>query len=70
LSDRQAFLVRTRLIQLFRVFPFLDPELPEELVPLAAERGRAVATFDVLWTSLADAAKRHFDGVILGYLAV
>jgi len=68
LTDRQAFLVRTRLIQLFRVFPFLDPELPDELVPLAAERERAVATFDALWTSLAEAAKRHFDGMIAGYL--
>jgi phenylacetic acid degradation operon negative regulatory protein len=68
LTDRQAFLVRTRLIQLFRTFPFLDPELPEDLVPLAAERGRAVATFDALWASLADAAKRHFDKVIGAYL--
>jgi phenylacetic acid degradation operon negative regulatory protein len=67
LTDRQAFLVRTRLIQLFRVFPFLDPELPDDLAPLAAERERAVATFDALWTSLADGAKRYFDEVIEGY---
>jgi phenylacetic acid degradation operon negative regulatory protein len=68
LTDRQAFLVRTRLIQLFRVFPFLDPELPEELAPLTAERGRAVATFDGVWMSLDGAAKRHFDRVVAGYL--
>lgn len=64
LSDRQAFLVRTRLIQLFRGFPFLDPELPEELVPLAAERNRAVATFDTLYGGLAAPAQRHFDAAM------
>jgi phenylacetic acid degradation operon negative regulatory protein len=69
LADRQAFLVRTRLIQLFRVFPFLDPELPDDLVSLAAERERAVATFDALWTSLAAAAMRHFDGAVSGYVS-
>jgi phenylacetic acid degradation operon negative regulatory protein len=69
LTDRQRFLVRTRLIQLFRVFPFLDPELPEDLAPLAAERERAVAVFDALWSSLAEGAQRHFDRVISGYRA-
>jgi phenylacetic acid degradation operon negative regulatory protein len=67
LTDRQAFLVRTRLIQLFRVFPFLDPELPEELAPLAADRARAVAVFDAVWTALDEPAKRHFDGAIAGF---
>jgi phenylacetic acid degradation operon negative regulatory protein len=67
LTDGQGFLVRTRLIQLFRVFPFLDPELPEDLAPLAAERERAVATFDALWGALARGAKRHFDAAVSGY---
>ncbi|MEA2196860.1 MAG: phenylacetic acid degradation operon negative regulatory protein [Solirubrobacteraceae bacterium] len=69
LTDREAFLVRTRLVQLYRVFPFLDPELPDDLAPLAAERERAVATFDALWGGLAGAAKRHFDTVISAYVS-
>ena len=43
LSDREAFLVRTRLMHLFRGFAQLDPELPEELAPLAAPRTRGAA---------------------------
>ena len=67
LTDRQAFLVRTRLVHLFRGFPFLDPELPEELAALSEERGRAVATFDALYEGLAEAAQRHFDLVTRAY---
>jgi phenylacetic acid degradation operon negative regulatory protein len=69
LTDGDAFLVRTRLIQLYRVFPFLDPELPDDLAALSAERARAVATFDALWAGLAEGAQRHFDSVISGYLS-
>jgi phenylacetic acid degradation operon negative regulatory protein len=32
-GDREAFIVRTRLVHLFRGFPSLDPELPAELSP-------------------------------------
>ena len=35
LSDREAFLVRTRLMHVFRGFAQLDPELPEEHSPLS-----------------------------------
>jgi phenylacetic acid degradation operon negative regulatory protein len=61
LGDRQAFLVRTRLVHAFRQFPFLDPGLPDELLPTDGYRERAVGLFDALYGSLAEAAQRHFD---------
>ena len=61
LDDREAFLVRTRLVHAFRQFPFLDPGLPDDLVPTHGQRARAVGLFHHLYRSLADAARRHFD---------
>jgi phenylacetic acid degradation operon negative regulatory protein len=61
LGDRQAFLVRTRLVHAFRQFPFLDPGLPDELLPTDGYRERAVGLFDALYGSLAEPAQRHFD---------
>ena len=63
LSDTDAFVVRTRLVHLFRGFPPLDPELPDELAPLRGHRARAVATFHALYEGLAQPAQRHFDSV-------
>jgi phenylacetic acid degradation operon negative regulatory protein len=63
LIDRDAFVVRTRLVHGFRRFPALDPELPDELVPAPRHRARAVTLFDALYERLAPAAKRHFDTV-------
>lgn len=63
LDDAGAFQVRTRLVHLFRGFPFLDPELPEELAPLSRARRRAVATFHEVFDALAEPSQRHFDEV-------
>jgi phenylacetic acid degradation operon negative regulatory protein len=60
-DDRKAFLVRTRLVHAFRQFPFLDPGLPDDLVPTHGHRARAVALFHDLYRSLAEPAQRHFD---------
>jgi phenylacetic acid degradation operon negative regulatory protein len=60
LGDAEAFIVRTRLVHLFRGFPLLDPELPEELAPLGRPRSRAVKTFHALYEGLAPASQRHF----------
>jgi phenylacetic acid degradation operon negative regulatory protein len=70
LSDRDAFLIRTRLVHQFRGFPVIDPELPEELAPVSGPRGRAAATFHALYAGLADASQRHFDSVTDAYEAV
>jgi phenylacetic acid degradation operon negative regulatory protein len=61
LSDADAFLVRTRLMHLFRGFPLLDPELPDELAPIGRPRAKAVRTFHLLYRRLAKASQRHFD---------
>jgi phenylacetic acid degradation operon negative regulatory protein len=63
LGDRDAFLVRTRLMHAFRTFAQLDPELPDELTPLSRSRARAVEIFDGLYSGLAPASQRHFDAV-------
>lgn len=63
LDDRASFAVRTRLVHRFRQFPFLDPELPETLVPPPARRASAIDLFHDLYEALAPAAQRHFDEV-------
>jgi hypothetical protein len=45
LSDRRAFLVRTGMVYTFRQFPFMDPELPDDLMPAPGHRAEAVAIF-------------------------
>jgi phenylacetic acid degradation operon negative regulatory protein len=61
-DDREALLLRTRLVHTFREFPFLDPELPADLVPAPRHRAAAVALFHDLYPALAEGAKRYFDG--------
>lgn len=61
LDDRAALVLRTRLIHTFRQFPFLDPELPEDLVPPPEHRPEAVRLLHDLYAALAPSAQRHFD---------
>jgi phenylacetic acid degradation operon negative regulatory protein len=63
LGDRDAFMVRTRLMHVFRAFAQLDPELPDELAPLSGARTRAAEIFDALYARLAAPSQRHFDAV-------
>jgi phenylacetic acid degradation operon negative regulatory protein len=63
LDDRQALVLRTRLTHAFRQFPFLDPELPEDLVAAPPDRAEAVRLFHDLYDALAPAAQRHFEAV-------
>jgi phenylacetic acid degradation operon negative regulatory protein len=60
-DDRDALLLRTRLVHTFREFPFLDPELPEDLVPAPRHRAEALALFHDLYPALAEGARRYFD---------
>jgi phenylacetic acid degradation operon negative regulatory protein len=69
LSDRDAFLIRTRLVHQFRGFPVIDPELPEALAPVSGPRGRAASIFHELYAGLEDASQRHFDAVTAAYEA-
>jgi len=61
LDDREALLLRTRLTHIYRQFPFLDPELPEDLVRGPEHRPEAVRLFHDLYAALAPPAQRHFD---------
>jgi phenylacetic acid degradation operon negative regulatory protein len=63
LDDGAAFAVRVRLVHTFRQFPFLDPELPTDLLPPPPHRAPAVRLFHDLYPALAVAAQRHFDEV-------
>jgi phenylacetic acid degradation operon negative regulatory protein len=63
MDERQAFLLRTRLVHVFRRFPALDPELPDELMHAPRHRAEAVALFHNLYAALAPTAQRHFDAV-------
>jgi phenylacetic acid degradation operon negative regulatory protein len=63
LDDRQALLLRVRLVHLFRQFPSLDPELPPDLVAPPEGRAAAVDLFHTLYPALAEPAGRHFDEV-------
>jgi phenylacetic acid degradation operon negative regulatory protein len=57
IDDRDAFLLRTRLVHVFRRFAALDPELPDA----PRHREQAVALFHRLYEVLGPAAQRHFD---------
>jgi phenylacetic acid degradation operon negative regulatory protein len=63
LDDREAFVVRTRALHLFRGFPFLDPELPDDLMPDPRLRPQVVTAFHKLYGDLHAPAARHFDSV-------
>ncbi len=63
LDDRAAFLLRTRLVHMFRGFPFLDPDLPDDLMSDPRVRSDAVSTFHEVYDALAQPSQRHFDAV-------
>jgi phenylacetic acid degradation operon negative regulatory protein len=63
MNEREAFLLRTRLVHVFRRFPALDPELPDELIHAPRHRAEAVALFHRLYAALGPSAQRHFDAV-------
>jgi phenylacetic acid degradation operon negative regulatory protein len=62
-DDRQALMLRTRLVHTFREFPTIDPDLPASLVPAPKHRAEALRLFHDLYPALAPAAKRYFDEV-------
>jgi phenylacetic acid degradation operon negative regulatory protein len=63
-TDREAFVVRTRMLHAFRGFPSLDPELPDAMLGSAkVRRDEVVATFDAVYARLSDQAEAHFTAV-------
>lgn len=65
LSNRDAFVTRTRLMHSFRGFSLLDPELPDSITPLHERRAKAVDVFDTVYAGLDAAANRHFEEIAL-----
>ncbi|HLQ32231.1 MAG TPA: PaaX family transcriptional regulator C-terminal domain-containing protein [Chloroflexota bacterium] len=63
LSDRECLLARFRLIGGYRRFPFLDPGLPDDLLPRDWLGLEAAALFRDLHQRLAPGANRYFDRV-------
>ena len=62
LKDADAFVARFALTHDFRRFPFIDPDLPESLLPPNWAGVRARALFDTYHNLLTDGALRFFDG--------
>lgn len=65
MTDRDAFTLRTRLVNAFRAFPALDPELPSSIAPAPPHRDEAVSLFHRLDGGLSAPAQRYFDAVAL-----
>lgn len=61
LSDREAFVARTRIVHDFRRFPPIDPELPEDLLPEPIQRSEAVGLFHEIYDALAPASEAYFE---------
>ena len=65
LSDREAFLLRTSVVHSFRRFPFLDPDLPDELMVRNVPRHEAAAIFHAVYDGLEESAQRYFDSLVV-----
>ncbi|MQA95158.1 MAG: PaaX family transcriptional regulator [Streptosporangiales bacterium] len=65
-SGKEAFLVRARAAHAFRQFAFLDPEVPDRLLPRPDARRRAAEAFRRIMSDLERPARRHFDAAMSG----
>lgn len=48
------------MLHLFRGFPFMDPELPEEIDSVRELRKQVVAVFDEIYAALEPEASEYF----------
>lgn len=63
-TDHEAFVARTHLVHDYRKFPFVDPDLPRELLPADWSGAEAHAVFAGLYEDLREPAVRHFESVL------
>ena len=63
ISDGEAFLIRTRLIHVYRDFLVLDPGVEDAMMPDPGARVAAVEVFNRVYDALEAPAQRHFDRV-------
>jgi phenylacetic acid degradation operon negative regulatory protein len=63
MSDAECFVERTKLVHEYRKFLFIDPGLPEELLPEKWLGGHAAGLFSDYYRELAEPASRFFEEV-------
>ena len=63
MSDAECFVERTKLVHEYRKFLFVDPGLPEELLPDHWLGDHAASLFSEYYKELAEPAMRFFESV-------
>ena len=63
----ECFVERFNLIHEYRKLPFLDPDLPQELLPENWLRPQAASLFEQYHDSLTERANEYFDSVSRSY---
>ncbi len=63
MSDAECFVERTSLVHEYRKFLFVDPGLPEELLPTKWLGNHAATLFSDYYRTLAEPASRFFEQV-------
>ncbi|WP_409305976.1 phenylacetic acid degradation operon negative regulatory protein PaaX [Peribacillus sp. SCS-155] len=63
ISDAECFVERTKLVHEYRKFLFIDPGLPEELLPEKWLGAHAASLFSDFYKQLAEPASRFFEEV-------
>jgi phenylacetic acid degradation operon negative regulatory protein len=67
IEPSEYFVERFRLIDDYRRLPYLDPDLPEELLPSTWLRSQATDIFDQYHDLLTEKANQYFDQVMESY---
>jgi phenylacetic acid degradation operon negative regulatory protein len=62
LSERECFIIRTRLIEMFRYISTQDPRIPDEILGIDWRRREAIEIFHQLHVALRDKAAAYFRG--------
>ncbi|WP_027409084.1 phenylacetic acid degradation operon negative regulatory protein PaaX [Anoxybacteroides tepidamans] len=65
MSDAECFVERTKLVHEYRKFLFIDPGLPEELLPKEWMGSHAASLFGEYYKELAKPASRFFESVFM-----
>jgi phenylacetic acid degradation operon negative regulatory protein len=67
IKPSECFVERFELIHQYRRFPFLDPDLPSELLPDNWLRSEAADLFNKYYSLLTEKANEYFDSVFRNY---
>jgi phenylacetic acid degradation operon negative regulatory protein len=62
-DEREAFAAQTAMVHAWRKFPFVDPDLPDELLPDDWPRARALALFQERHAAWQPAAEAFFTAL-------